>query len=114
MPTERRYADRNCESGIPDHEISEYMESYFINFHPALPILHQPSTSPGRTPPAMLKVIVAIGCLYKGRRKSSQDCENLRRLGQGLWRSGGYELEKFVSSQMLSRDNVLNVHFQGH
>jgi hypothetical protein len=66
IETVPRNTNTKYENGIPDHEISEYMESYFINFHPALPILHQPSTSPETTPPAMLKVIVAIGCLYKG------------------------------------------------
>ncbi|KAH8599092.1 hypothetical protein B0O99DRAFT_669084 [Bisporella sp. PMI_857] len=94
---------------LPASEISNHVTSYFINFHPALPILHRPSVSPATTPTLMLKIIVAIGCLYSGRRKTSNDRDGLHQLSQELWKSGGEELERFVAEdrQLLRQSWIL-------
>ncbi|KAH6711724.1 hypothetical protein BKA61DRAFT_611480 [Leptodontidium sp. MPI-SDFR-AT-0119] len=77
---------------LPPEEIANHVESYFSNFHPALPILHRPSFSQSETTPIMLKIMVAIGSLYSGRRKVSSDSVRLHQMSQDLWRSGSYEL----------------------
>ncbi|KAH6662353.1 hypothetical protein B0J14DRAFT_287961 [Halenospora varia] len=90
---------------IPANEISDFMESYFTHFHPALPILHRTAVTPS-TPPIMLRVVVAIGCLYAGRRKTTDDRDRFHQLSQDLWRSGGYELEALViNDRQLFRTN---------
>lgn len=90
-------ANLKFHSNIPANEISDFMESYFTHFHPALPILHRTAVTPS-TPPIMLRVVVAIGCLYAGRRKTTDDRDRFYQLSQDLWRSGGYELEALVSN----------------
>jgi hypothetical protein len=45
----------------------------------------------------MLKLVVAIGSLYSEANNKSNKPQTSRTLSEDLWRSGGAELERFVS-----------------
>lgn len=78
-----------------------YVGSCFASFYPSMPILHQPLFVESKMPPIMVKTLVAIGALYSGRRKVSNECGRLHDLSQELWTRGSSELEMFVSVALM-------------
>lgn len=75
-----------------------FINAYFSDFHPALPIIHKSTFDAGSTPHAMVKAMGAIGSMYTTSSTSDEDMKSQYRYeGQMMWKASCYELERLVS-----------------
>lgn len=78
-----------------------FINAYFSDFHPALPIIHKSTFDAGSAPHAMAKAMGAIGSMYTVSSTSDEDMKSQHRYeGQMLWKASCYELERLVSDSL--------------
>ncbi|KAE8327144.1 transcription factor with C2H2 and Zn(2)-Cys(6) DNA binding domain [Aspergillus sergii] len=66
----------------PGHQVDQYIQSYFIHFHPRWPFLHRATFSASHEPSLLLYAVVMIGMWVSGKDSSRRSALDLhRRLG---------------------------------
>ncbi|KAI5460701.1 hypothetical protein BGZ63DRAFT_249922 [Mariannaea sp. PMI_226] len=74
-----------------------YILAYRDYFHPSLPLLHQSSLST-QSPPLLLNIIVAIGCVYKASDLTGQEAVSCVELSRSLFDAGHDEIQSLTKS----------------